>query len=509
MVNQVSRLRFKHAAAIVLIAIVAAIQTVPLSARTWKSKNGKYEIEAEFVEFKSGKVHLKKEDGKVVAVSMNALSSTDQRWVRDELRRRKGANTPPDKVKRPTTPDVPSTGSKDWYQWRGPNRDGKSAESGLLQSWEDNAPPLLWSATGLGKGRSSVTVSGGRIFTTGVINGSGHLIALKEADGSPLWRSPIGGSSDVNCTPTVDNNHLIFAVSFDGNLVCAHAETGFELWRRSFSQDFGGKMMSQWGYAESPLVDGERVICTPGGSSAMLAAMEKRTGKDIWRTQMPNVGSRGKDGAGYSSIVISNAGGVKQYVQTVGRGTIGVSAENGQMLWAYNKIANNTANIPTPIVSGDYIFCSTGYQTGAALLRLSRGGRGVTAKEVYFLPHNKLQNHHGGMIQLGEYLYCGHGHNEGFPVCIHLPTGRSEWAPGRGPGRRSAAVSYADGHLYFRYEDGTMALIEANPKEFRLKGTFKIATRHAESWPHPVIANGKLYLRDQDALHCYDVRAKP
>lgn len=487
------------------IAIIAFAGTLP--ARTWKSKNGKYEVEAEFVQFKSGKVHLKKEDGEMVAVSMSALSSADQKWVRDELQRRKPVKTTPHKV-RPVTPDAPKdAASNDWFQWRGPNRDGKSAETGLLQSWENNAPPLLWSASGLGKGRSSVTVSGGRILTTGVKNGSGHLIALKVEDGSPLWQTPIGGSSDVNCTPTVDNNHLVFAVSFDGDLVCAHVETGFELWRRSFSKDFGGKMMSQWGYAESPLVDGDRVICTPGGPSAMLAALDKRTGEDVWRTQMPNVGARGKDGAGYSSIVISNAGGVKQYVQLVGRGLLGVAADSGRMLWAYNKIANDTANIPTPVVSGDFVFCSTGYGTGAALLKLRRGGRGVTANEVYFLPQNKLQNHHGGMIQLGEYLYCGHGHNNGFPVCIHLPSGRDAWRPGRGAGSRSAAVSYADGHLYFRYEDGTMALIEATPKEFRLKGTFRIATHHAESWPHPVIADGKLYLRDQDALHCYDIRS--
>lgn len=206
--------------------------------------------------------------------------------------------------------------------------------------------------------------------------------------------------------------------------------------------------------------------------------------------------------------MISRAGGVRQYVQLVGRGLIGVSAQTGQLLWSYNRIANSTANIPTPIVAGDFVFCSTGYQTGAALLRLARQGNRITAHEVYFLPHDRLQNHHGGMILLGDYLFCGHGHNQGFPTCIHVPTGRTAWGPVRGPGKRSAAVSYADGHLYFRYEDGTMALIEANPRSYKLKGTFRIATRHAESWPHPVIANGKLYLRDQQDLHCYDLRAE-
>lgn len=267
-------------------------------------------------------------------------------------------------------------------------------------------------------------------------------------------------------------------------------------------------MMSGWGYAESPLIDGDKLICTPGGNQAMMVALDKRTGEPIWRTEVPDLGSRGKDGAGYSSPVVSNGAGVRQYVQLVGRGLIGVSADDGRLLWAYNRIANDTANIPTPISTGDYVFTSTGYQTGAALLRLRRGQSGVTADEVYFLDHTKLQNHHGGMIQIGECLYCGHGHNAGFPLCIHLPTGRDVWRPGRGPGSKSAAVSYADGHLYFRYEDATMALVEATPDEYRLKGTFQIASHNAESWPHPVISGGRLYLRDQDELHCYDLRKK-
>ena len=238
-----------------------------------------------------------------------------------------------------------------------------------------------------------------------------------------------------------------------------------------------------------------------------MAALDKKTGKVIWKTALPeNVGNRGKDGAAYSSVVISHAGGVKQYVQLTGRGVISADAETGQLLWDYNKIANGTANIPTPIVEGDYVFCSTGYNTGSALLQITKTGKKLQAREVYFLNPKDLQNHHGGMILLDGYIYCGRGHNTGFPVCINMKTGKQAWNGGRGPGGGSAAVVYADGNLYFRYQNGVMALIEATPKEYKLKGQFQIASSNGRSWPHPVIHEGKLYLRDQGTLLCYDIK---
>ncbi|HTN77628.1 MAG TPA: PQQ-binding-like beta-propeller repeat protein, partial [Pirellulaceae bacterium] len=189
-------------------------------------------------------------------------------------------------------------------------------------------------------------------------------------------------------------------------------------------------------------------------------------------------------------------------------GVIGVDAASGKLLWGYNTIANDTANIPTPIVKGDYVFCSTGYGTGAALLKISKEGGKLAAQQVYFLEADSMQNHHGGMILLGKHIYCGHGHNNGFPLCIEAATGKPMWKPGRGAGGGSAAISYADGQLYFRYEDGTMALVEANPTEYKLNGKFKLLTHHGNSWPHPVIAGGKLYLRDQGTLLVYDIQAK-
>jgi outer membrane protein assembly factor BamB len=392
-----------------------------------------------------------------------------------------------------------------WSRWRGPNNDGVSKESGLLAQWPQEGPPLLWKASGLGGGYSSVAVVDGKVYTMG--GGDGTTLTCRDAkNGDEVWTTKIGGGGDPNCTPTVDGE-LVYCLSKDGDLACCKTADGELVWSKNFGADFGGKMESSWGFSESPLVDGELLLCTPGGQDAMLAALNKRTGEVVWKTEMPaETGRKGNDGAGYASIVIGNCAGVKQYITLVGRGVIGVDAKTGKLLWGYNRVANGTANIPTPIVKGDYVFCSSGYgDGGTALLKISKQGTQLAAEEVWWQDANKLQNHHGGMILLGDYVYMGHGHNQGFPVCVDFKTGKPKWGPDRGPGADSAAVAYADGHLYFRYQDGTMALIEATPKKYTLKGKFKIATRNGESWPHPVIAGRKLYLRDQNDLLCYDI----
>lgn len=402
---------------------------------------------------------------------------------------------------------VPLLQADDWPQWRGPNRDGISAEKGLMKEWPAAGPTLLWQAKGLGGGYASVAIANGKIYTLGQRNKGTSLICLDEATQKEIWATALE-SGEPNCTPTVDGD-LVYALGRKGDLLCADAKTGKELWRKNFGTDFGGKMMSGWGYSESPLVDGDRLICTPGAGQAMIVALNKKTGETIWSAPMPEIkGDRGRDGAGYSSVVISKAAGVKQYIQLTGRGVISVDAEKGQPLWSYNKVANGTANIPTPIVKDDLVFCSSGYGTGAALLKIVRDGTTLKAEEVYFLSARDMQNHHGGMILVGDHVYCGNGHNQGFPLCVELKTGKIAWSQPRGAGDGSAAVAYADGHLYFRYQNGIMALIEATPEAYRLKGSFKLASVKGQSWPHPAISNGKLYLRDQDNLMCYDLRGK-
>ncbi len=399
-------------------------------------------------------------------------------------------------------------GEGNWPQWRGPNRDGKSNETGLIDEFTKDGPPLVWQAEGLGGGYSSVSVADGRIFTLGRIDKSEHLIALDAKDGSLLWSTAFGSGGHSNGTPTVDGDR-VYAVGLNGDLICADVKTGDKVWTKNFGKDFGGRMMSGWGYSESPLIDGDWLVCTPGAKDAMIVALNKTTGEEVWRTPVPDFSTRGKDGAGYSSIVVTKAAGVKQYVQLTGRGVIGVRANDGKFLWGYEKVANGTANIPTPIVTGDYVFCSSGYGTGAALLKLESDGDGVKAQEVYFLPGNTFQNHHGGMVLVGDHIYAGAQHNNGFPTCIELISGEIVWGGKlRGPGGGSAAITYADGHLVFRYQDGVVALIEATTAEYRLKGSFMPVYQQGRSWAHPVIAGGRMYLREQDRLMCYDVLKK-
>jgi outer membrane protein assembly factor BamB len=262
-------------------------------------------------------------------------------------------------------------------------------------------------------------------------------------------------------------------------------------------------MMSGWGYSESVLVDGAVAICTPGGPDAMMVALNKDTGKELWKCKVPEFGKNGKDGAGYGSAVISMGAGVKQYVRMVGRGTIGVRASDGKFLWGYDHSANSTANISMPVIVGDHVFSSTAYGAGSGLVKLEKDGDGVKATEVYFIKPDVLQNHHGGMVLVDGYIYCGHKQNGGDPVCIDIKTGKVMWGPEKSLGKGSAAVTYADGHVIFRYQSGLVALVEASPKAFRLKGSFTPKFQERESWAYPVVSGGMLYLREQDKLMCY------
>lgn len=407
--------------------------------------------------------------------------------------------------------DVPKSTPGEWPGFRGAYRDGVSKETGLLQAWPASGPPLAWKAAGVGEGYSSVSVAGGRVYTLGDVAGSQVMIAKSAADGKTLWTTRVGSPwvderGGPRGTPTVDGD-TVYALGTDGDLVAVDAATGKERWRKSLPKDFGGNVMSMWTWSESPLVDGDRVVVTPGAKAAGLVALNKKTGAEIWRTALPDLGPRGKDGAGYSSIVIGAGAGVRQYVQLLGRGLIGVDANDGKLLWSYNKVANDVANISTPIVSGDLVFASTAYGTGSSLVRLSKAAQGIEAKEVYFLDAKTLQNHHGGLVLVDGKVYAGNGQNKGFPICVEMETGKVLWGGDiRNAGSGSAAVVYADGNLIFRYENGTVILIEASPAGYKEKGSFQIPGVKGPSWPHPVVAGGKLYLREGDNLYCYDVR---
>jgi outer membrane protein assembly factor BamB len=409
----------------------------------------------------------------------------------------------------------------DWPQFRGPDRTGVSQETGLLKQWPTEGPPKVWTATGLGGGYGSVSVVGGLIFGTGEKDGKEYVWALDEATGEKKWETPFGDAPRVpggydegpRSTPTYAAGK-VYAVGQGGELVCCDATTGKILWRKSYSKDFGGSMQT-WAFSESVLVDEGKVIGTPGSVTAAMVALNANTGAVIWRTPVARPGGAG----GYASPVKATVGGVPMYINLLGQsgGVIGVHAKTGKLLWQYTKVMNGTANIPSPVVQGDKVFVSTGYHAGAALLQMIPSGGGVTVKELKSYtgerrgPQPEVQNHHGGMTPVGDHVYFGNGHNQGRPACVDLATGEVKWAEERSPsgGDGSAATAAADGMLYFRYQNGLLALIKADPDKFELVSSFKLPERSRHpSWPHPAIANGKLYIRDQDKLLCFDIKAK-
>lgn len=399
----------------------------------------------------------------------------------------------------------------DWPQWRGPNRDGIAPETGLIKQWPEAGPALLWESRGFGRGYSSVSIVGKTLFTMGDLQEDGdtsqYIIAFDIDARRPLWKAKVGPrhSDGSRCTPTVFDG-LVYAVGTDGDLVCVQAASGNEVWRKSFSRDFGGRMMSGWKYSESPLIDGDKVICTPGGRDAALAAFNRKTGQIIW-TCKP---AQDMGGAGYASCVVSEGAGVRQYVTVMGRGVISADAATGKFLWAYPRVANGTANICTPVVRGDHVFVSTGYNTGSALLKLSKKDDGVAAEQVYWLNANTFQSHHGGFVLIGDFLYGSHGHNAGNPICIEFLTGKVIWGQ-RQLGKGSGALLAADGRLYYRYEDNIISQVEVNPEKYVLAGQMKVPGRPqmgGPGWAHPVILDGRMYLRHNDYLFCYDVKAR-
>jgi outer membrane protein assembly factor BamB len=399
----------------------------------------------------------------------------------------------------------------DWPQFHGPLRDGICREKGLLSRWPAEGPKPLWQLDGLGTGYSSVSIVGDRLFTMGDRpdqdgTRSQFVIAYDLASRQQAWAVRVGPPHEdgPRCTPTVDRG-LVFALGTDGDLVCLDVDTGRIRWRRHLVKEFGGKMMTGWRFSESPLVDGERVFCTPGGKDCALVALDRTTGQTIWKSVVPDLGPLGLDGAAYASANTCEIAGVRQYVQLLGRGVISVEAETGRFLWGYNGIANTTANIPSPIVHGNYVFCTTGYNAGSALLKITRDGDAFRADEVYTLTGKDFQNHHGGCVLVDGYVYGGHGMNRGDMACVELSTGKVMWKQ-RAPSFGSASIVYADGHLIFRYDRGEVFLVAADPQACRISGRFQAPTGDGPAWAHPVIHGGRLYLRHADKLVCYDLR---
>lgn len=406
----------------------------------------------------------------------------------------------------------------DWPTFRGPNRDGVCRETGLLRQWPADGPPKVWTVKGLGLGFGTPIVAEGKIFGMGTVGNKEVVWALKESDGSLLWSQPIDDprpktnqNNGPSGSPTYDSGR-IYSVSSKGKLVCLDARDGKLIWKKDYLADFGARGIPAWAFTDTPLVDGDKVVCVPTAAEAAVAALKKDTGEVIWKTEIKGgVGG----GAGYSSVVKATLAGTPMYVVLLGdrAGVVGIDPDTGKLLWQYTgkPATGGVAQIPMPVVYKDRVWVSCSYSGGSALLQIVPDGPGrFTVKELKKYAKPELNNHHGGMVRVGDYVYFGHEQNNGNPVCVDLNTGEIKWGPEKNPagGAGSAAVLYADGRLYFRYQNHVLVLIEPSPESLKVVSSFRLPEpSYLQSWPHPVIANGRLYIRDQDKLHCFNVKA--
>lgn len=415
----------------------------------------------------------------------------------------------------------------DWPQWRGTDRAGLSSERGLLQEWPEKGPRLAWKVTGLGGGDSTPSVAAGRIY--GLSNrGDDEVVwAISEKDGSPVWSTRLGpayrqerkqSKEGPGSAPTIDGDRL-YVIGMGGAVACLRADSGTIVWQRSMTDSFGG-IVPPWSYRESPLVDGDKVLCTPGGPEVTIAALSKKTGETIWTTLVP--GDKADDdsaedaarsrrgprsGAGYSSPIAFDFGGVRQYAQFTATALVGVAATDGKLLWRHAPPSNEHGiNCSTPLFHDGQVFAASAYGNGGGAVELAASSDGtITAKETYFTA--RMQNHHGGMVIVDGCLYGAHGGNSGgFLSCLDFRSGELLWRDRDAP---KGSVAFADGRLYLRSEEGEILLVEPDRERFIEKGRFEQPDRtDLPAWAYPVIANGKLYIRDHDMLLCYDIRAK-
>jgi outer membrane protein assembly factor BamB len=389
----------------------------------------------------------------------------------------------------------------DWPQWRGPDRTDVSRETGLLKSWPAGGPKRTWLYEKAGEGYSGPAIVAGKLFIMGTRDESECLLALDVNSGRELWVARIGSvfkesrGDGPRGTPTVDGDR-VYAMSGRGELACVNVADGKILWEQDM-KDLGGRT-PHWGYTESVLVDDDQVVCTPGGSKGALAAFEKKTGQRLWQS------ADFTDPAHYSSMIAADIGGIHQYIQLTERAVVGIAPKDGKLLWK-SAFPGRTAVVPTPIYKDNHVYVTAGYGAGCKLVKI---GPGNQVSDVY--ENRVMKNHHGGVVLVGDHIY-GYSDGSGW-LCQNFKTGQEVWSERRALGK--GAISCADGMLYCVAEDnGTVVLIEASPKGWQERGRFKldpqtkIRPSEGRVWTHPVISNGKLYLRDQDLIYCYDVKA--
>jgi outer membrane protein assembly factor BamB len=392
---------------------------------------------------------------------------------------------------------VAALDAADWPQWQGPDRTRISKETGLLKEWPAGGPRLVWTANGLGSGFGSMAVAGDRVFLQGMRGKNSVVIALNRSDGKEAWSTALGAPQTNDRgpgprgTPTVDEDRL-YVLTENGDLACVKTD-GTMVWQRNILKDFGG-LQIRWLISESPLVDGPHVVVTPGGPGAGMVKLDKMTGKTVWTSKDLS------DTAGYSSIIAADVQGVRTYMTFTASAGVGVRASDGKVMFRYTEAANRTANIATPIYADNKVFFTSAYGTGGGLLNLTVQNGEVAATEAYFT--REMRNHHGGVVLVDGYLY---GYSDLILTCLEFATGKMMWRD-RSVGKGS--VTYADGHLYLQSENSKVGLAEATPSGYREKGRFDIPDKGYPSWAHPVVSDGRLYVRNQDTLLVYDIKAR-
>ena len=404
-----------------------------------------------------------------------------------------------------------STSASDCPQWRGPRRDGVSSETGLLKQWPAGGPKLVWQVNDIGDGYSTPVVVGSRIYLMSNRGMDNEFVqALSTDDGKVIWTARVGNVGNPNqspnypkarSTPTVDRD-LLYALGSDGDLACLEAKTGKIRWSKSLRKDFGGQP-GEWAYAESPLVDGDVVVVTPGGAQATMVALNKKTGELVWKSAIP-----GGDPAGYASPIVVQGGGRKQYVQLLSKGIVGVDAKTGQFLWRYAEVAKGPAQYFTPVARDEYVYGGA-LGVGGGLVRLKGDGNGVAAEQVYFT--RGLPNGPGGAVLIGDHLYGTEVAQK--LIAADFTTGKVKWEAAN---FGWASVAAADGLLFLHLiMTGEMVLVEATPEAFREKGRFTppAPPKKKQDGPfpegafaYPIIANGRLYIRDLGTLWAYDIK---
>ncbi len=387
---------------------------------------------------------------------------------------------------------------KNWPQWRGADRSGISSETGLLKQWPPEGPPKSWGITGIGKGYGTVAIQDDFIYVQGTQGNDSVVFCLKRSDGKTVWTRALGPSLDQDRgggprgTPTVDGDR-VYALSEAGDLSCLKIRDGSVVWSLNILKEFKGSNPN-WLLSESPLVDGSRLIVTPGGAKAGIVALDKMTGKVVWTT------AELSDPTGYCSSILADVDGVPTLMTMTAKAAVGVRAADGKLMWRYEKVANRTANITTAIFYKNKVFFTTAYNTGCALLQLKAENGMVTAQEVYF--STDMMNHHGGVVLVNGYLY---GFSNANLTCMEWETGKVMWRD-RSVGKGS--VAYAEGNLYLLGEANKVGLAEAAPAAYKEISRFPIEDQGKPSWAHPVICDGKLYIRNQGTLTAYNIKAR-